>query len=179
MRIEQDNPPITSRKETTFKASKKTQCNISDFSDNELDEEEENIVKKLKNIYKGKIPFKFFNCGKIGYFAHKFPYANTNVKEEFDFKKTNKRKIEKKKQPYRQRKNLYTNEDNNSSYDSDSEEDEILFMGLETQTGEDTNSIEEKKIVKDAELNLEVELISVLEEKYRLKDKNRKQRREL
>ena len=108
----------------------------------------------LKNIYKGKLPFKCFNCEKIGHFTHKCPYANTNVKEEFNFKKKNKKKIEKKKNPYRQRKNLYTNEDNNSSDDSDSEEDEILFMGLETQTDEDTNSIEEKNCVKDAEVNL-------------------------
>jgi hypothetical protein len=121
MRIEQDNPPRTSRKEATFKASKKTECKISDCSDNELDEEEANFVRKLKNRYKGKLPFKCFNCGKIGHFSHKCPYANTNVKEEFNFKKTNKRKIEKKKNPYRQRKNLYTNEDNNSSDDSDSE----------------------------------------------------------
>jgi len=119
-----------------------------------LDEEEENIVKKLKNIYKGKIPFKFFNCGKIRYFAHKFPYANTNVKEEFNLNKTNRREIKNKTNPYIQRKNLYSNKDNNSSYDSDSEEDEILFMGLETQTDEDTNSIEEKNCVKDAEVNL-------------------------
>jgi hypothetical protein len=111
--------------------------------------------------------------------SHKCPYANIDVKEEFNFKKTKKRKIEKKKNPYRQRKNLYTNEDNNSSDDSDNEVDEILFMGLKTQTNEDIDSIEEKNFVKDAKVNLEAELISSLEENYRLKDKNRNQKWEL
>lgn len=85
------------------------------------------------------------------------------MKEEFNFKKTNKMNIEKNKNPYIQRKNLYTNEDNNSSNDSDNEANKILFMGLETQTDEDTDSIEENNFVKDVEVNLEVELISALE----------------
>ena len=41
------------------------ECKISDYSDNELDEEEEKIVRKLRNRYKGKIAFKYFNCGKM------------------------------------------------------------------------------------------------------------------
>jgi hypothetical protein len=110
---------------------KRKKCKISDFSGNKLDEEEANFVRKFKNRYKGKLHFNFFNCGKIRHFAHKCPYADTNVKEEFNFKKTNKRKIEKKKNTYRQRKNLYINGDNNSSDDSDNEGDKIIFMGLE------------------------------------------------
>jgi hypothetical protein len=131
------------RKEETFKTSRMTECKIINCSDKKLDEEEANFVNKLKKRYKGKLPFKCFKCGKIGHFDHKCPYPNTNVKEELNFKKTNKRKNERKKNPYRQRNNLYTNEDNKSSDDSDSEADEILFMGIETQTNEDTDSIEE------------------------------------
>jgi hypothetical protein len=85
------------------------------------------------------------------------------VKEEFNFKKTKKMKIEKKKNPYRQRKNIYNNEDNNSSEDSDNEVEYILFMGLETQIDEDTESIEEKKSIKYEKVNLEAELISAQE----------------
>jgi hypothetical protein len=70
------------------------------------------------------------------------------VKEELNFKKTNKRKNERKKNPYKQRKKLYTNEDNSSSDDSDSEVDEILFMGLETQKNEYIDSIAENNFVK-------------------------------
>ena len=81
MRIENDNPPRKLRKEVTFKASKRTRFKISDFSNNKLDEEEANFFRKLKNMYKGKLPFKCFNCGKIRHFSHKCPYENTNVKE--------------------------------------------------------------------------------------------------
>jgi hypothetical protein len=44
-------------------------------SDDEWEEKEEaNFVKKLKRgtgKYKGKSPFKCFNCGRIGHYANK------------------------------------------------------------------------------------------------------------
>jgi hypothetical protein len=60
MRIVKDKP--TSR-EASFKANKN--------EDSEPDEIEENFVKRLKKgsgKYKGKLPFKCFNYGKIGHF---------------------------------------------------------------------------------------------------------------
>ena len=58
-----------------------------------------------------------------------------------------------------------------------------MFMGTnpvgERKTYEDTYSIEENNFVKDKEVNFESELISDLEENYRLEDKNRKHKREL
>jgi hypothetical protein len=71
MRIEQENSSI---REATLKSSKKTRKNKSrskPFSNNndDLDNEEEaNFVTKMKrgtNKYKGNIPFKLFNCGKV------------------------------------------------------------------------------------------------------------------
>ena len=35
-------------------------------------------MRKFKcgtDMFKGKLPFKCFNCGKVGHFASKFPYA--------------------------------------------------------------------------------------------------------
>jgi hypothetical protein len=60
MRIVKDKP--TSR-EASLKANKN--------EDYEPDEIEAKFMKRLKNgssKYKGKLPFKCFNCGKIGYF---------------------------------------------------------------------------------------------------------------
>jgi hypothetical protein len=100
---------------------------MNDNSDSESDVEEANFVRKLKRgsgKYKGKLPFKCFNCGEVGHFVDKCPYAksrNRNEKEDSSFKNYKKDKTEKRRKFYRQKKNLYTNEDNNSSDDSDSE----------------------------------------------------------
>ena len=41
-------------------------------------------LNKGAGKYKGKLPFKFFNCGKIGHFASKCPY---NIHDEVDDEK--------------------------------------------------------------------------------------------
>lgn len=61
-----------------FKNEQKTKKHQSyeSFTD-ELDEEEANFVRKLKKEFrkcKGKLPFKCFNYGKIGYYANTCPY---------------------------------------------------------------------------------------------------------
>jgi hypothetical protein len=70
IRTEQENP---SNKEATFKASKNTKKNkkkpklyYSCTDDSDEDEEMDNFIRKLKKgtgNYKGKFPFKCFNCG--------------------------------------------------------------------------------------------------------------------
>ena len=54
----------SSRKEAAFKASSENQSEI-------LDDEEALFIKKLEKgtrKYKGKLPLKCFNCGRIGHF---------------------------------------------------------------------------------------------------------------
>ena len=59
-----------SRKETTFKS-------IYNYPLENLDKEEAIFISKLERgtgKYKGKIPLKYFNCGRIGHFANKCSY---------------------------------------------------------------------------------------------------------
>jgi len=71
------------------------------------------------------------------------------------------------------KKNLYTNEDNNSSDDSDSETNEIVFMGLETQTDGKTVSTEEDDPNKEVEVDFEAKFFCTIEEIVRLEERNR------
>jgi hypothetical protein len=71
MRTMQENP---SKHEATFKASKGTNSKghqTYDSSEEESDAEEANFVRRLKKgtgKYKGKLPFKCFDCGRVGHF---------------------------------------------------------------------------------------------------------------
>ena len=85
------------------------------------------------------------------------------MKEDSSFKKYNEGKNEKKKNFYRQKKNLYTNEDNNSLDDSASETNEILFMGLETQTDGNTVSTKEDNPNNEVEVDFEEKFFSAIE----------------
>jgi hypothetical protein len=181
MRTEQENP---SKKEATFKASKKTKkkkkhkskpnCSCSDDSDE--DEEITNFVRKLKrgtDKYKGMLPLKCFNCGKIGHFANKCPYAKkSDSDEEEDPKKEKKYQKGNKKGDKRKafKKNLYSREDSSSSDEddeSDSDSERVLFMATKTKKRTPESDEEE------GEVDLEEELISALTElKKERKKKN-------
>jgi hypothetical protein len=66
--------------ETTFKSSKTKMRQEKETNDKLSDisyVQETNFIKKLKKgfgKYKGKLPFKCFNCGRIGHFSNKCIY---------------------------------------------------------------------------------------------------------
>jgi hypothetical protein len=118
-KIEDEQPTIRG---ATYKSSKKTR-NKGHKEEDTLDDEwaepeEENFVRNLKKgmgRYKGKIPFKCFNCVRIGHYAKKCPF-------------------EENKGSYKKR-SLYSKEDSCSSDESDGEGNEaleVLFIRQET-----------------------------------------------
>jgi hypothetical protein len=132
---------------------------MRDNSYNELDEEDANFINKLKRgsyKHKGKVPFICFNCGKVGHFVAKCPYKNKNKEEDSSLKGYMKSKTENKRKFLKE--NLYSNEDNNSSDESDSETYKILFMDLETQKNVLENGNTDSTVEDNPEVDAEVDL---------------------
>jgi hypothetical protein len=121
------------------------------------------------------LPFKCFNCGKVGHFATKCLYPKDDLEDEENkikqYKKNEKPNY--KKKFYKGKKNFYSKEENNSSSESsDNYDDEVIFLGIE-----ESNDIEdikhEKESEDEAEVNMEDELLSALDELRKYKTRYR------
>jgi hypothetical protein len=168
MRIVKDKQ--TSR-EASFKADKN--------EDSEPDEIEAKFVKRLKKgsgKYKGKLPFKCFNCGRIVHFSNKCPHKGNDqtCDDEEKYKHINFFKGNNFK-----KKSLCINNEDDPSDDEDNDshiEDKLndfILMSKEDHDNDSTGSeVNEEEVVVD----MEGELISALEEIDKLRIKNRKQR---
>jgi hypothetical protein len=133
LRLVHENLP---KGEETFKVLNKTKNQNKKPQPNhheESDVEEANFIKKLQKglgRYKGKMPFKCFNCGKVGHFESKCPYPKEYLEYEEDTNKQykKKRKPYYKKKYYKGKNNFYLKEENNSSLKySDNDDDEVIF----------------------------------------------------
>ena len=109
-------------------------------------------LNKGTREYKGKLPLKFFNCGRIGHFSHKCPYPKQQVidHEESCYHKGRKRYKQKKK-------NFYSKEE--------SEDNKIMFLGT-------SNSYGESEVVIEAEYMADVDEIEICRKRKKvLKEK--------
>ena len=163
-RIVKDKP--TSR-EASFKEDKN--------EDYEPDEIEAKFVKRLKKglgKYKDKLPFKCFNCGRIGHFENKCPHKGKDQtcddEEKYKHKNFFKDKNFKKKI-------LCINNDDDRSDDEENDssiEDKLndfILMAKEDYDNKITgNDVNEEEAVVD----MEGELINALEEIDILRIKN-------
>jgi hypothetical protein len=104
-------------------------------------------VRKLKRgsgKHKGNLLFICFNCGRVGNFAAKCPYAKREDNDDGDnnFKEENKNRSKSyrhKRVKYTKKKSFYSREDSSSSEESDGyvfdiDKEELLFMGMDTKS---------------------------------------------
>jgi hypothetical protein len=130
----------------------------------------ENFVRKLKRgteKYKGMLPSKCFNCGKIGNFTNKFPYyKKTNSDEKEDPKEVNKYQKGNGKDKREVFKKKFNSREDNFSSDEDDESnsdlERVLFM--------DTNNLKNNE---EGEVDLEAELFNTLTELKKERKKNK------
>jgi hypothetical protein len=166
---------ITKGKSTTreayFKVEKKTNSDI--------DEIEANFVRRPKKgsgKYKGKLPFKCFNYGKIGHFASKCPHKRKD--QTYDDEDKHKHKKVYKENKFKKKSLCVNNDDDPSdveSTDSSIEDkiNDIMIIALEYLNIEDIGS---DFTDCEAIIDLEGELVSAMEEIDRLREKKRNQK---
>jgi hypothetical protein len=162
MRIVKDKP--TSR-EASFKNDKN-----EDSEPDEIEAKFVRILKKGSGKYQGKLPFKCFNCGRIGHFSSKCPHKKKDLNSEGEEKYKSKR--------FGKKKSLCVNNDDSSGDTDSNSDDEDKVNDFMLMAKEDYDNEIKRSDVGDEEVvvDLEGELINALKEIDRLRFKKRKQK---
>lgn len=184
-----------SKREVAFKAfkkgmdgaQKKDKVVVIVLDNEENDEEEEKFMRRLRRgygKYKGKLPFKCINCGRIGHFASKFPYGTKDGTKKKENISKNKKNYPKRKNFGKKKKILYINEESEVFDSSDSlveeqghalvmkeVERQFIFMAKEAKDQKDAQTEDSHEGEEEAIVDLEGDLISALEYLDELRDK--------
>ena len=127
------------------------------------------LLKKLEKgtvKYKGNLPLKCFNYGRIGHISSKCTYPKQDDSDERETSKFKRGKIGNKKKSYEKKKIIYTMEDSEDVDTHEDKETEILFMGVDSQASNSDSNVE-------GEVDLRVELVSALEEPKKCRKKKK------
>lgn len=185
MRVGKGRGKGIGNKEVVFKAIQKLKIKEeteSEDSDNE--EENANLAKRFgtgQGKYKGKLPFKCFNCGKIGHYASRCPKRKDKQGHNDDDDTE-----ERKSKAYFRRNNqgrralvskqAKQHEEEESSNDSDEEPEGLCFMVFQdtkSAKGEGSEILEEENQEdEEGEVDLVMELEVALEDLDVLRDKH-------
>lgn len=176
----------SSKREVSFNTTHKGKEQATNEDENDFDAAIANFARKLKKgsrKYKGKLPFKCFNCGRIGHFASKCPYGEKDEIEKKNNRSFGKDKMKKTYKPRRRsfgkKNNLYTFEDDATYEDNVFEEDcseeerELNFFMAQDKL-HDEHIADEEEVEFEAEVDFEGEIVSALEELRKVRKEYKK-----
>jgi len=89
-------------REATFKASAKGKEEHNESGHISKEKDEVNLVNKLQRgsrRFRGKLPFKFFACGRVGHYAAKCPHKDKYEKGK-EYAKWNRKQVVNKRSYY-------------------------------------------------------------------------------